>query len=385
MIKKYLLVQLGSYGDCLYATTIARQIKNNEPECHLTWAISEKYKSILIGNPDVNNIWEISNSKGYIFGEGHLNVEKEAEFKRKNGEFDQIIYSQILPKNIYNYKGTIRSSILQSYKNHINVNVSPILNLIQEEIDNVNEFISKNNILNYKYKILFECGPTSNQSKKINLDFALKIAKAITSQRLDTCFILSSNKKLENTDTRIFDANILTYRENAELINHCDLLIGCSSGITWLATSTWCGSKIPQIQLLDSSYPYFSGVCYDFEQWGLDSDKIIERLDFDNLLVIQIINDFFASNFTLLKEKYHQIYKVNYEYWNEIIFYGLNNNQFLKTIKFILNQKNNNHNLKYNKIINIFLNQISIYIRNKTQKLLCYIQKIITYMSKNFQ
>ena len=37
---KVSLVQLDANGDCLYATTIARQIKQDYPGCHLTWWIS---------------------------------------------------------------------------------------------------------------------------------------------------------------------------------------------------------------------------------------------------------------------------------------------------------------------------------------------------------
>lgn len=358
MSKRYLLVQLGSFGDCLYATTIAKQIKKNEPESHLTWAISEKYKSILIGNPDVDAVWEISNSEGYIFGTAHRYVEKEAEIRKNNGEFDQIIFSQILPKNIYVYNGTIRSSILQSYGRKIDVDVTPTLNLSYTEVNNVNNFILKNNILDYTFKILFECGPTSNQSKKINLDFALEIAKKITSKRSDTCFILSSNKTIEKPEARIFDANSLTFRENAELINHCNLLVGCSSGITWLATSSWCSNKINQVQLLDKNYPYFAGVCYDLQLWSLTAEKIVERVDFDHQLVVEMIDIFTEKDFSLLKKDYHQIYKVGYAYWHEIISYGINNYEFIETFKFINAQKNNIHKLNYFKSFFILFHSI---------------------------
>ena len=57
--KRILLGQLGSFGDCLYATTVARQIKVDFPECHLTWAIGSPYRSILDNSPDVDDIWEV--------------------------------------------------------------------------------------------------------------------------------------------------------------------------------------------------------------------------------------------------------------------------------------------------------------------------------------
>ena len=46
--KNILLVQLFSNGDCLYATTIARQIKQDYPGCKLTWAIASFCKDIIV-------------------------------------------------------------------------------------------------------------------------------------------------------------------------------------------------------------------------------------------------------------------------------------------------------------------------------------------------
>ena len=57
--KRYFIFQFAAYGDCLYATTIAKQIKNDEPDCHITWGISTKFKSILIGNPNVDEVLEL--------------------------------------------------------------------------------------------------------------------------------------------------------------------------------------------------------------------------------------------------------------------------------------------------------------------------------------
>ena len=57
--KKIILVQLYSNGDCLYATAIARQIKQDFPGCHLTWAIASFCKSIIFNNPFVDEILEV--------------------------------------------------------------------------------------------------------------------------------------------------------------------------------------------------------------------------------------------------------------------------------------------------------------------------------------
>ena len=69
-IKKIIIAQSGNYGDCLYATTIAKQIKSESPESHLTWAISTKYKSILDLNPHVDEVLEIPKMYDNISAEG---------------------------------------------------------------------------------------------------------------------------------------------------------------------------------------------------------------------------------------------------------------------------------------------------------------------------
>ena len=56
---RILLGQLGSNGDCLYATILARQIKHDFPDCHLTWAISSLCRPMIEQNPDVEKIWEV--------------------------------------------------------------------------------------------------------------------------------------------------------------------------------------------------------------------------------------------------------------------------------------------------------------------------------------
>src|SRR5437870_12423549 len=56
------LVQLASYGDCLFATLVARQIKRDHPGCHLTWVIGDKCASILDGNPHVDAVHKIVKS-----------------------------------------------------------------------------------------------------------------------------------------------------------------------------------------------------------------------------------------------------------------------------------------------------------------------------------
>jgi hypothetical protein len=70
---------------------------------------------------------------------------------------------------------------------------------------------------------------------------------------------------------------VLSYRENAELSKHCSLLLGGSSGITWLMTSEWA-TKLPTIQFLHrtSAWYSFASVKYDHQFFGLDTGHIFE-------------------------------------------------------------------------------------------------------------
>ena len=63
MKKNIALVHLASNGDILYATAIARQIKEIDfPNCNLTWVVSSSGKKILENNPYVDEIIEIPSS-----------------------------------------------------------------------------------------------------------------------------------------------------------------------------------------------------------------------------------------------------------------------------------------------------------------------------------
>ena len=58
-MTRILLGMLGSNGDCLYATAIARQIKHDFPGCHLTWAVASLCRNVLFNNTDIDALWEI--------------------------------------------------------------------------------------------------------------------------------------------------------------------------------------------------------------------------------------------------------------------------------------------------------------------------------------
>ncbi|MEP6594397.1 MAG: hypothetical protein ABJA71_00560 [Ginsengibacter sp.] len=308
-MKRFLIVQHGCYGDCLFATTIARQIKNDYQDSHITWAVSTSYKSILQHNPFIDSLWEITINGNY-FDKKWRQFEKEVVLKKETGEFDEIIFSQVLPYNWEHFSGTIRHTILSSYKKPITVFVAPVLHLTQQEILNVKHFAESNNLSEYKEVILVECNPGSGQSK-MNMDFAVNLAGGYADQK-EICFVISTHKPLPKKVDRIIDASLLSFRENAELTKYCTLLIGCSSGITWLATSN-AARQLPMIQLLDKRYELFAGVSYDHQLWGLNNNHILERVNYNEATAKEIVDCFLQKGIVAAKEKYHEVYRPSYK------------------------------------------------------------------------
>lgn len=308
MGKRFLIGQLGCYGDCLIATTLAKQIKHDYPESHLTWAISSKFKSILEQNPYVDKIWEIPYEN--IIGKDWNYFEKEAEIARENGAYDEIFYTQVHLKNLKDFFFTLRKTVLGIYKKPITVDISPVVRLSEREVENVKNFAQKNHLTDFKQVILFECSPNSNQSK-LNADIAIQVAETITKNRKDVCFILSTPQKLPFSSPQIVDASELTFRENAELTKYCDLLVGCGSGISWISTSDWA-KKLPLLQFLDIESPTFAGIHYDFELQNLNVDHIIEVLEYDTEHIINCINSILKIGIEKSKPLFHQNYRPNY-------------------------------------------------------------------------
>lgn len=314
MNKKFLIVQQTNFGDCLYATTLAKQIKTDDPGCHITWAIAPKCKSLLTLNPFVDRVWEIPVQPDLEKFEMQI-----AQWKADH-EFDEIIIPQ-LPYNWTNFDGTLRGATLNAGNRPITVSVDPVIRLTADEKNNVKKFAEKNKLTRFKNIILFECAPGSSQSK-VNIQFAKEMAEMIAKDRKDTCFILSTPTQLDFANEQIIDASELTYRENAELTHYCTLLVGCSSGITWLATSDWA-KKLPMIQLLDGKATIYVGMNYELAINGVDNSHIIEMINYDNELVAGCIDHILDKGLADARPQFNQSYNPTYphiEYVARILF-----------------------------------------------------------------
>jgi hypothetical protein len=184
-------------------------------------------------------------------------------------------------------------------------------------VRNVEQFASTHQLHLFKHVILFECAPSSKQSK-LDQKKGLALAQALVEERADTVVIVSTHVPFPSPHPRIIDGSCLSFRENAALSHDCTLFVGCSSGITWLLTSE-AAKKIPAVLFIDPQAlgSRFASVVYDFDYWGLPSDHIIEtgKNDVGEMTRIVLCA---LERFDNARKSYHERFKPHF--WDFMIF-----------------------------------------------------------------
>lgn len=303
--KRILLGQLAARGDCLYATTVAKQIKHDFPGCHLTWAIGSMCKSILDNNPYVDEVWEVPVANHAAVDTAWGLFMQQVEQRKQARWYDEVFLTQISPGNFQNFDGTVRSSLFRGYPHPITVPIAPVIELTQQEIVHVRAFIDDKKIKKFHHVIVFEFASLSDQSF-VTLEFALACAQELVAKMQEICVILSSHIPVETGHERIIDAHTLSFRENAQLLKHCTLFIGCSSGISWLSTSDWVGRPIPTIQLLKKKKRLSASMVHDFELFNLPADKVIEMTECAATRVAACAQMVLECNLEQAKKLFHE-------------------------------------------------------------------------------
>ncbi len=314
--RRILLGHLGSFGDCLYATAVARQIKHDEPACHLTWAIGSKYRSVIDENPFVDAIWEIPLARRDDADATWRRFAAEARARVRRGEFDRAFFTQLSPDNYQNFDGTIRASIFRGYPHPVTVPVQPVIRLNDRDVAAARGFAERHGLAGRTHVILFECAAESRQSF-VTIAFAAAVAARVTARRDDTVFILSSTERVQETPGKIVDGSILTLTQNAELSRYCTLLVGCSSGISWLCTSDWA-KPLPAIQLLRRSTSVFASMVHDAEHFGLSAEHIIELTDCPEERVADCIQAVLHGSFAEARKEFHEQIPVRLDFYIEV-------------------------------------------------------------------
>lgn len=311
--QRVLLGQLGAFGDVLYATAVARQIKHDHPNAHLTWAIGSPAAPLLKGNPDVDSVWEWPMNGHQDMARAWIDFERAAKISEARGEFDAIYLTQIYPNNYRRFDGTVRQSIFRGYPGPITVPVEPRIELTDEECANVDAFVKRAALAPDDLVVLFEFGSKSGQSF-VTPAFAEEFAHLFLRSFPDAKLILTSSTSLEVDSDRIINASELTFRENAELTHHASLLVGVSSGISWLSTSTWA-KKLPTIQLLEAKTSVFASMVHDFEYRGEDASHILEMTNCSPTRLLHCIQEILSEGFPVARSAFHQHLRQDFGFW----------------------------------------------------------------------
>jgi len=314
-VEKILMLQLYSNGDCLYATTVARQIKQDYPGCHLTWAIASFCKNILLGNPFVDDVMEI-NSVAKNDAAALRKLRREMEARQKAGEFDHFFFIHNGDTNQAYYDGSIRSSILRAYQRPITVPITPVLHLTESEKAKALQFAGDHRLSTYRHVILFEFAPQSGQSKMTTED-ALLIATNIVKHN-NAAVILSSANKVNSGQANIIDGSVLTLRETAAVTHYCSFLLGSSSGITWISTSG-DAKQLPMVQLLDPSAVWINPISRDFERFGFSTAGLIELTVYQKDRVVECVAAA-LQDFSEAKSKYNQPIPLHFKSTRNIVY-----------------------------------------------------------------
>lgn len=315
--KRILLGHLSAKGDCLYATAIARQIKTDYPGCFLTWGIGSMSREVLKGNPYVDEVWEFPMQNHGEMAQAWQAFETEVARRYLQGDFDKVFLTQISPGNFQNFDGTVRLSIFRAYPRPIKVPITPVMNLLPEEVETVSQFAKIHGLSERANVILFECSSNSGQSF-VTPDYALEVAKALVLKLPDTAVILASAIAVDSGDERIISSSNLSFRDHAELSKYCNLLVGCSSGITWLCTSDWA-KPLPTIQILSASTSVYASMIHDFEYWGKPTDQIVEMTDCPVSQLVDCIYLAITQGMAEARLCYHQQIPLEFTFYLSII------------------------------------------------------------------
>jgi ADP-heptose:LPS heptosyltransferase len=329
---RILLGQLASFGDCLLATPIARQIKADYPGCTLTWAIGSMYRSAIDENPFVDAVWEVPLVRRDDMDDVWRRFAVEAKQRLAKGEFDRIFLTQVNPDNYQNFDGTVRASLLRGYPHPITVPIMPVLKLREQEVERVRRFADEERLREWKHVILFECASRSGQSY-VTPSYAVRVAEYVRARVEGACLILSSNERLDNLPAGIIDGSVLALRENAELSKYCTLLVGCSSGITWLCTSDWA-KPLPTIQVLKGSTSVYASMAHDAAYFGLPRDHIIEMADASVEHLGECITGALTKPFAVVRQEFHEEIPVELNLYLEAFMQSvIRRGQLIKLLK----------------------------------------------------
>jgi len=256
-INEITIVCLGAYGDIINSTPIAKHYKKEGK--FVRWVAKDRYISVLKNNDCIDELLTLNNS---ISNNVLLTNKFKSLYLPK--EKEKVIYTAPYMSKFYD--GTPRSTLLDIIKNETsniskwNCEFKPTIGLSKDEVNEAKAFIS---LVEGENKILVEFENFSDQTffdKKVLNELFRKISGS---------FILTGLKKpdwFEELKTLYPDSKFYFYngsfKSNAEIYNHCNLFIGCCSGITCLTSSDYCfNSEVNRIECCNG--PHWSSMAWE--------------------------------------------------------------------------------------------------------------------------
>ncbi len=283
--SKILIVLLFSNGDCLLSEPVLSNIKKKYPNAHITWNVASFSKNFLLNNPNIDSLIEVNEVAKYDIV-SYRKYKLKIEHQIKNKLWDKVYFLQLTDTNQANYDGCIRSMLYNSYGENMETSVVPQIYLTKEESDKALAFVNKYNLNHFENIVLFEFAPQSGQLVMSAMD-AIEIANKITTQNNNVAVIMSSSSKLDINNRNIIDGSELGIRETGALLKYCHLLLGCSSGLSWMATSN-IGNNIPLIQIINPKALWVNPMSRDFE-WFQINQPIKELYEFNINLIVECV------------------------------------------------------------------------------------------------
>jgi hypothetical protein len=317
-MTRILLGMLGSNGDCLYVTAIARHIKENFSGCHLTWAISSLCEDVIRNNPDIDEIWPIPLANWGDMPRTWRLFEMEAHALHRAGRFDHVFLPQIWPERFANYDGTIRPSIFRNFGHPLTVPVDVTIRLDEEEIAEVDDFFKTSVAADASRVIMFECSSKSGQSFA-TVDLALELAEVITAASRKTAIIISTHEPKKTDNPRVIFADKLNIRQTARLTHFVDLFVGCGSGLTVVATSSAAKPALPNIQILSRYTSVYASFRHDFAYFGKPFGQFMELTKADPKHLACAILSALNENFETAKQLYDDPVPLSFDWYLDLI------------------------------------------------------------------
>jgi lipopolysaccharide heptosyltransferase II len=88
--QRILIVRLSAIGDCVMASPVAQKLREAFPQAHIAWAVGEKSKAIVEGNPYIDEILVWRSGRG-----GFTQIVRDV----RAGRFDVVLELQGRPKS----------------------------------------------------------------------------------------------------------------------------------------------------------------------------------------------------------------------------------------------------------------------------------------------